>query len=196
MRISDIINEDNIEIGAELCSKNEALARVAALQYDGEPSEQATKLLCDILRREAAANSAVSCRIAIPVISDSKADKIRISALTLRNGIEYGAPDIRNVKLIFLITGKDYSGDCLYAKTRLMRLLMDSGFSARLCSASGAEEFLKLIKEREDFRFSRDSYKESYDCSRFIIRPKAKERKHHLLLSKLKGALKHHKHKH
>ena len=173
MRISDIINNDSVEIGAELCSKDEALERLTAIHRRLGNIYNSSDFLDKLKEHEEEHNSAVACRIAIPALSDSAARNTRISAITVRGGVEYGAPDHKKVKLIFLIAGRDNNEELLRLRTRLMRLLMDAGFTARLGSADSAEEFVALIKEQEQTRFARE-WKDAYDCSKFLIENKKK----------------------
>ena len=51
-----------------------------------------------------------------------------------------------------------------------MRLLMDAGFTARLSAAKNREEFIRMLKEREQARFAQPVPKKEYDCSKFLER--------------------------
>ena len=175
MRISDIINNDSVEIGAELCSKDEALERLTAIHRRLGNIYNSRGFLNKLKEHEEEHNSAVACRIAIPALCDSMARNTRISAITVRDGVEYGAPDHKKVKLIFLIAGRDEPEELLRLKTRLMRLLMDADFTAQLGSAKTAEEFVTLIKQQEEERY-RKEWKDAYDCSKFLIENKKKKR--------------------
>ena len=158
-----------IEIGAELSSKDEALDRLVELQKDGGAIKNASALSREIREREALGSSAVSMRVAIPSVRHSGAEKTGISAITVKDGVSYGAPDKRAVKLLFLISGKDGTDEDTQIKARLMHLLMDSEFTAGLCSAKSKEEFLGLIAKRESVRYSRPRSDKRYDCSKFLI---------------------------
>jgi mannitol/fructose-specific phosphotransferase system IIA component (Ntr-type) len=182
MRISDIINRDSVEIGADICSKDEALERLTAIHRRIGNIYNSRDFLDRLKGHEREHNSAVACRIAIPALSDDAARNTRITALTLHEGVEYGAPDHRKVRLLFLIAGRGEAQELLMLKTRLMRLLMDAEFSARLGSAKSAEEFVALIREQEQRRFSND-WKDAYDCSKFL-RENNKKRPHPLRMLK------------
>lgn len=168
MRISDIINEDCVEIGAEFCDKDEALTRLLRMhQRQGNITDSASTRR-ELLRQEKENPGAVSCRVAIPVIRDTGARKTRLTAITVPEGVEYGAPDGRKVSLIFLITGSEDNNDWQWMKARLMRLLMDAGFTARLCAARDRAEFISMLKEREKVRFAPLEPNKEYDCSKFL----------------------------
>ena len=170
MRISDIINEDCVEIGAEFCDRDEALTRLLRLHQQQGNIPDSTAVRRELLRQEKANPGAVSCRVAIPVIRDTAARRTRLTAITLSDGIEYGAPDGRKVNLIFLITGSQDNNDWQWLKARLMRLLMDAGFTARLSAAKNREEFIRMLKDREQVRFTPPVPKKEYDCSKFLVK--------------------------
>ena len=176
MKLREMLQKNRIEIGAELCSKDEVLKRLSALQSDDDPQNTAL-LTHEIQVREKLGSSAVSGRVAIPCVRHSGAEDTRISVVTLKSGVEFGAPDKRGVRLVFLIAGRDKSDEEIEVKSRLMHLLMDSEFTARLCSAKSAEEFLELFEERERIRYAPIKQDQRYDCSKFLRRKYKKRRK-------------------
>ncbi len=149
MKIRELMNESLVEIGAELYSKDEALDRLVELQKQDGNIRDALTLSRELREREAKGNSAVSFRIAIPEIRHQGAEKTTVSAVTVRGGVDYGAPDKRPVKLIFLIAGKETSDEYIEVKRRLTRMLSDLRFTSRLCAAKNSREFLRLIEEKE-----------------------------------------------
>ena len=152
MKIRELLNESLVEIGAELYSKEEALDELIRLQKNSGAIHNPNALKREIKEREQAGNSAISCRIAIPDVAHSGSARTMISAVTVKNGVDYGAPDKRPVKLIFMIAGKSGTDEHIRVKERLQKLLSDPGFTARLCAAQSADDFLRLIEERERLR--------------------------------------------
>lgn len=148
------MNKNLVEIGAELYSKEEAMNELIRLQKNSGAIHDPKALKREITEREKAGNTAVSCRIAIPDVAHSGAARTVISAITVKNGVDYGAPDKRPVRLIFLIAGRDNSDEHIKVKEHLQKLLSDPSFTARLCSAKSREEFLELIADREKIRLS------------------------------------------
>lgn len=170
MNIRDLLTKENVEIGAELFSKDEALEHLIHLQEEQGHITNRSVFKNELLQREEACNSAVAARIAIPSLCYSEADTTTLCAMTLKDGVDYDAPDKRKVKLIFMISGKRDSNEYLELKTRLMRLLMDSQFTAKLCAAKDEETFLDLLSKREQLRFSPPAPRAEYDCSKFLIK--------------------------
>lgn len=149
MKISELLHENTVEIGAELYSKDEALDKLIALQKESGSICDPRALRREIYERERMGNSAVSGRTAIPSISHSGAARTSISAVTIKNGVEYHAPDKRPVRLMFLITGKSGSGEHNIIKERLQKLLSDPTFTAKLYSAKSKKQFINLIANKE-----------------------------------------------
>ena len=175
MKLREMLQENRIEIGAEFGSKDEVLKALSGLQSDGDPQNTAL-LNHEIQVREKQGNSAVSGRVAIPCVRHSGADDTRISVVTLKKGVDYDAPDKRGVRLVFLIAGRDRCDEYIEVKSRLMHLLMDSEFTARLCAAKSAEEFLEVFEERERIRYAPIKPDQRYDCSKFLERKYRKRR--------------------
>ena len=161
MRISDIINEDCVEVGSEICERDEALTRLLRLHQNQGNIADSGIINRELLRQEDGCPTAVSCRIAIPVIRDSGSVRTRLTAITIPGGVDYGAPDGRKVRMIFLITGREDDDDWLWLK-------------ARLSAAKSGAEFVGLLNERERARFAPVEPKKEYDCSKFLIKNKRK----------------------
>lgn len=153
MTIRELLNENMIETGAELYSKGEALDELIRLQKSGGMIERPRALTREVIMRERMGNTAAGCRLAICDVMHSGAAKTTVSAVTVRDGVDYGAPDKRRVKLIFMIAGKSDSDEHKRVKEKLQKLLSDPTFTAQLCAAKSADEFFKLIVDQER-RFS------------------------------------------
>lgn len=153
MTIRELLNENMIETGAELYSKGEALDKLIRLQKNGGMIERPSALTREVIKRESMGNTAAGCRIAICDVMHSGAAKTAVSAVTIRDGVDYGAPDKRRVKLVFMIAGKCGSDEHKRVKEKLQKLLSDPTFTAQLCAAKSADVFFKLIVDQER-RFS------------------------------------------
>ena len=168
MNIRDLINEQRVEVGAELYAKDEALEKLIQMQKKSGAIHNPRAVRRELQEREQRGSTAISCRIAIIDFSHSGAAYTAVSALTVKNGVDYCAPDKRPVKILFMITGKSGSQEHIEVKARLMHLLMDSEFTARLTCAKSKEEFLTLLADREKVRYSPPLPNKKYDCSRFL----------------------------
>ena len=179
------MNESMIEIGAELSAKDEALDRLIELQKRGGAISSASSLSREIRYREKLGTSAISMRAAIPSVRHSGAKKTSLSAVTVRDGVSYDSPDKRRVNLLFMVAGRDGTDEDIEVKSRLMHLLMDSEFTARLCAARSKEEFLNLIEERENARYPAPKPDKRFDCSKFLTENNKKQKQG--MFDRLKG---------
>lgn len=150
MTIRELLNENMIETGAELYSKGEALDELIRLQKSGGMIKHPRALTREVIKRENMGNTAAGCRIAICDVMHSGAAKTTVSAVTIRDGVDYGAPDKRRVKLIFLISGKSGSDEHKRVKEKLQKLLSDPTFTAQLCAAQDQKAFLALFDQKEN----------------------------------------------
>lgn len=150
MKIRELLNENMIELGAELYSKDEALDELIRLQKKGGMIHNPRALKREITARERKGNTAAGYRIAIPDVAHSGSARTAISVITVKNGVEYGAPDRRKVKLIFMIAGKSGSDEHIKVKAQLRKLLSDPAFTAQLCAATDQKTFLALIDRKEN----------------------------------------------
>lgn len=150
MTIRELLNENMIETGAELYSKGEALDKLIRLQKSGGMIERPSALTREVIKRESMGNTAAGCRIAICDVMHSGAAKTTVSAVTVRDGVDYGAPDKRRVKLIFMIAGKCGSDEHKRVKEKLQKLLSDPTFTAQLCAAQDQKAFLALFDQKEN----------------------------------------------
>lgn len=184
MRISDIINEDSVEIAAEFGTKDDALIRLAQLHREQGNIYDPQRFINDIRESELKSCGAVSGRIAITALSDRTARDSRITAMTVKDGIEYGAPDRRPVKLIFLIAGRNNSDEYQKVKTRLISLLNDPGYSARLCCAKDKREFIELLNEREKTGSAPPQPGKEYESCKIPIRNNKRQKRRLALFAK------------
>ena len=170
MKIQDILDRNSLEIGAELISKDEVFDRLISLHQKNGSISDSTRFKRDALAREGLASSALSNRIALSCVTSKEATRTSLTALTLKDGVDFNARDKRRVNLIFMIAGDEESPEPLELKTRLLRLLMDSSFSAGLSSCKNADEFLSLLREKEKARFPEEKRTPNpdYDCSKFL----------------------------
>ena len=165
MNIRELLNENMIELGAELNSKDEALDKLIELQKDAGAVRNTVLLSREIRSREMLGSSAVSMR-------NDATFTIGKNTLTIKDGISYDSPDKRKVRLMFMVSGKDGTDEDTDVKARIMHLLMDSEFTARLCAAKNKDEFLDIIDEREKDRYPAFIPDKKYDCSRLLYRTK------------------------
>ena len=147
MRITDLLAPEAIELGVSVASKSEAIEKLISL-HDGAGN------LNDVeAYREAGGTTAIGEGMAIPHAKTDAVAKPALAAITVPEGVDYEAPDGQPSKLIFMIAAPSDGEVHLEVLARLMTMLMDVDWRNQLLEAKSADEFLKLIddKEREKF---------------------------------------------
>lgn len=161
MRIVDLLNEKSILLGAEPASKAEAIDTLVELQVKGGRIADAEGYRKGILAREALSSTAVGEGIAIPHAKSDAVKAPSLAAMTVPAGVDYEAMDGEPSNLIFMIAAPNDGDVHLEVLSRLMTILMDEDFRARLIAAKSADEFLGIIDDMEKEKFPEEAVKES-----------------------------------
>lgn len=161
MRIVDLLDKKSILIGAAPASKAEAIDTLIDLQVKGGRIADADGYRKGILAREALSSTAVGEGIAIPHAKSDAVKAPSLAAMTVPDGVDYEAMDGEPSNLIFMIAAPNDGDVHLEVLSRLMTVLMDEDFRARLTAAKSAEEFLSVIDGMEKEKFPDDPKEES-----------------------------------
>ena len=154
MRIIDLITKDRILLSASAADKQDAIEKMVELQAksgnlsDKEVYKQA------ILAREAMSSTAIEAGIAVPHAKSETVTAPSLCAMTLKEGVDYGAMDGQPSDLFFMIAAPDGENNLhLEVLARLSTILMDEEFRKKLINAKSKEEFLRLIDQKETEKF-------------------------------------------
>ena len=149
MKIIDLLKKDAIELNTSVASKSGAIDKLIALHEKAGNILDVNAYKEAILAREAQGSTAIGEGIAVP---HAKSDSVKtpgLSAMTVPNGVDYGAPDGKNSDILFMIAAP-LDGDLhLEILSRLMVMLMEPEFCAALRGAKTADEFLSIIDKKE-----------------------------------------------
>lgn len=140
MRIVDLLRKESILLGAAPESKTEAIDMLVDLQDKGGRSP----IRKPILAREAMSSTAVGEGIAIPHAKSEAVKAPSLAAMTVPNGVDYEAMDDEPSNLLFMIAAPNDGDVHLEVLSRLMTLLMDEDFRAKLLAAEFKEAFLRM----------------------------------------------------
>lgn len=100
-----------------------------------------------ILAREENGSTAVGEGIAIPHAKNAAVKAPSLVAMTVPDGVDYEALDDEPSNLLFMIAAPSDGGDVhLEVLSRLMVILMDEDFRAKLLAAESKETFLQAIQ--------------------------------------------------
>ena len=153
MRITDLLDARRIRLGASASDKAQVIDLLVGLQCDGGAIADRDAYKEAILAREAQSSTAIEAGVAVPHAKADCVKKPSLAAVTLQNGVDYGAMDKKPSDLFFMIAAP-MDGDLhLEILSRLMVLLMDPDFTKGLRQAKTAEEFLSVIDRAETAKY-------------------------------------------
>lgn len=153
MRITDLLKKEAIELGTSVSTKNEAIDKLISLHEKAGNLNDVQAYKAAILERENQGSTAIGEGIAVPHAKSESVKVPGLSAITLPNGVDYGAPDGKASDILFMIAAP-LDGDLhLEILSRLMVMLMEPEFCADLRKAATADEFLQIIDKKESEKY-------------------------------------------
>lgn len=154
MRIVDLLSKDSILLNGAPKSKAEAIDMLVDLQVKGGNISDRETYKQGILAREEKGSTAVGEGIAIPHAKSSAVTAPSLAAMTVPGGVDYEALDDEPSDVLFMIAAPDTEADVhLEVLSRLMTLLMDEDFRAKLLSVKDTDEFLSVIDTAEKAKY-------------------------------------------
>lgn len=153
MRIVDLLNRESILLGGSPESKSEAIDMLIALQVKGGKIADEKEYKKGILAREEMSSTAVGEGIAIPHAKSAAVKAPSLAVMTVPEGVDYDAMDGEPSNLLFMIAAPNDGDVHLEVLSRLMTMLMDEDFRARLLNAESRERFLQIIDEMEKEKY-------------------------------------------
>jgi len=157
MRIIDLLKSDAIDLGATVASKADAIDALVALHEKAGNLADAEGYKADILKREESSTTAIGEGIAVPHAKSAAVKAPALSAMTVPEGVDYGAPDGKPSDLLFMIAATEDGEVHLEILSRLMTMLMDPTFANDLRAAKTAEEFLGIIDAKETEKYPEEA---------------------------------------
>ena len=149
MRIVDLLSKESIALNAAPESKSEAIDMLVDLQVKGGKIANPNEYKKGILAREEMGSTAVGDGIAIPHAKSTSVKAPSLAAMTVPNGVDYESLDDEPSDILFMIAAPNDGDVHLEVLSRLMTILMDEDFRAKLLAADSKDKFLKIIDEME-----------------------------------------------
>lgn len=153
MRIVDLLSKESILLNAAPESKAQAIDMLVELQVKGGRIADPAEYKKGILAREELGSTAVGEGIAIPHAKSTAVKAPSLAAMTVPGGVDYEALDDEPSNLLFMIAAPDNGDVHLEVLSRLMTVLMDEEFRAKLLAAKSKEEFLGIIDRTEKEKY-------------------------------------------
>ncbi|MBD5097795.1 MAG: PTS transporter subunit EIIA [Lachnospiraceae bacterium] len=153
MRIVDLLSKDSILLGGTPKNKAEAIDALVELQVKGGKIADKEAYRKGILAREEQGSTAVGEGIAIPHAKSEAVKGPSLAAMTVPEGVDYEALDDEPSNLLFMIAAPNDGDVHLEVLSRLMTILMDEDFRAKLLGAKDKDEFIKIIDDMEKEKY-------------------------------------------
>lgn len=157
MRITDLLNKNGITLNVKAADKSEAINKLVSLHEKCGNLKDVSAYKEGILKREEMGTTAIGMEIAIPHAKSDAVKAPALTAITVPNGVDYGAPDGAPCKLLFMIAATTDGDVHLEVLARLMQMLMDEEFTAKLKTAKTSDEFLSIIDAKEAEKFPEEA---------------------------------------
>lgn len=150
MKITDVIDKKSVALDIEVKDKKAAISYLVDLMDKQDALLNKEEYLAGVLARENEATTAVGEAVAIPHCQSEAVKKVALSAVTIKDGVDFDAPDGEKVKLAFLIAApKNAANSHIDVLSKLSTMLLDEDFTRKLLNAKNVEEFLAVIDEAD-----------------------------------------------
>ena len=154
MRVTELLKNASIELGAHPKDKDDAIAHLVDLMEKGGNIKDKAQYLADVRKREASGTTGLGDGIATPHAKSAGVAAAGLASMTVPQGIDFQSMDGKPARLFFLIAAPDGGNDeHLMILSKLATMIMDDAFKEALIKATTKEEFLKLIDDKEDGKF-------------------------------------------
>ncbi len=161
MKITDLLKENAINLNVKAVSKDDVINQLITLHENAGNLANVEEYKAAILEREAIGSTAIGDGIAVPHAKSESVKTPGLSAITVENGVDYGAPDGKPSDIIFMIAAP-LDGDLhLEILSRLMVMLMDPEFCDKLRNAKSTKEFLNIIDKQEAVKYPDEQEQQS-----------------------------------
>ncbi len=151
MRISELLSLQAIDVNASVASKAEAIDYMTRLMEKSGNLNDREAYKRGVLAREEEGTTGIGEGIAIPHSKCAAVKHAGLAAIVVRDGVDYESLDDEPADLIFMIAAPETGANVhLEALAKLSTILMDTEFKEALVKADTAEQFIRMIDEKED----------------------------------------------
>lgn len=151
MKLSDILEEDNIIPDLKARDKKRAIEELTEAIVKGNPSLDKDSLVKVLLERESLGSTAIGDGVAIPHGKYPGISTPIISFGRSRKGLDFESMDGQPVFLFFLLVAPEDSASIhLKALARIAKMLKDSNFRKVLIEATTKKELYKIIIHNDE----------------------------------------------
>ena len=151
MKITELLDINSIDLNPQISNKEEAIDHLVNLLDQSGKLNDKEIYKESVLNREAQSTTGIGDGVAIPHGQSEGVETAGLSAMVVKEGLDFKSLDGQPTYLFFMIGApKDSEGAHLQALAQLSTLLMEEDFRNALINASSKEEFLQLIDAKEN----------------------------------------------
>lgn len=151
MKITELLDINSIDLNPQISNKEEAIDHLVNLLDQSGKLNDKEIYKESVLNREKQSTTGIGDGVAIPYGQSEGVKTAGLSAMVVKEGLDFKSLDGQPTYLFFMIGApKDSEGAHLQALAQLSTLLMEEDFRNALINASSKEEFLQLIDAKEN----------------------------------------------
>ncbi len=154
MKVSELLNEDNVLLNVEAKDKYELIDKLIDLAAKSGKIIDKEKVRNCVYEREKILSTGVGKGFAVPHgKTDAVSDIVLAFAIT-KEPLDYEALDNQPVRLVMLMVGKDsLVSSHIKLLSRISRLMNNDEFRENLLNAKSKEEILEIFRKEESNYF-------------------------------------------
>ena len=157
MRLTDLLDVRSISLDVAPKSKQEAIDAAVALMVKSGKINDEEAYKKQVYAREEESTTGIGEGIAIPHGKCDAVDRPGLSAMVIREGVDFDSLDGAPVTLLFLIAAPNTEDNVhLDVLSKLSMMLMDERFTESLRKAETPEQFLAIIDQADEEKKSLD----------------------------------------
>lgn len=156
LRVSGLLRADTVSFYQSVRTRSSALSKlVELLEFPSDVTDRSTCLKLLYEHEAIDRSSGIGGGVALPYVSCVGIAKPCISAICVKHGVDWDAPDGQPVDLIFLVAvPPERQSELLLLTARLISLLSDGALVQKLRASENEREFLTQLACAEAMRFA------------------------------------------
>ena len=158
MRITELFTAQSIALDEALQTQEEILSRLVELQATHGNITDKDAYKKALYAREAEGSTYVDNDITVPHAKTDVVTRPSLAALRLSTPVQYNAEDDGTTDLLFAIAAPENGSLHVDMLARMMQMLMNEDFVAKLKAAKTPAEFLDCIDAQEEAQFGAESF--------------------------------------
>ncbi len=145
MKIIDLLKKEGIALNPDVKNKSDAINFLVDLMDNSGNLSDKEEYKKGVLEREAQGTTGIGEGVAIPHSKNKAVIKAGLSAMVIKDGLNFESLDGNDAYLFFMIAAPDTDANVhLEVLSRLSTLLMDEDFRNNLIHAKNKDEFLNM----------------------------------------------------